>query len=58
MAPYVSSHLTSEFILPHLDPKLYECLFVEVNLHENKYVTIGNVFRLPSAPPGPSSCLN
>lgn len=46
---YVSSNLVSELIIPDVSLH-FECIFVKVTLHENKYITIGNIYRPPSAP--------
>lgn len=50
IATYVSSNLVSELIIPHVEPLHFDCIFVKVALHENKCITIGNIYRPPSAP--------
>lgn len=44
VATYVASHLNSKRIIPIVKPVNFECL------HENKTLTIGNIYRPPSAP--------
>ncbi len=46
----VSSNLTSKLIVPTVEPVHFKSIFVKVILHENKYITIGNIYRPPSAP--------
>ena len=50
VATYVSSALASEVIVPTVEPSHFESIFIKVILHENKYITIGNIYRPPSAP--------
>lgn len=57
VATYVSSNLVSELIIPHVEPLHFECIFVKVTLHENKYITIGNIYRPPSAPAESFNCI-
>ena len=38
-------------------PLHFECLFVKLIFHHNKYITVGNVYRPPSAPVESSKCL-
>ncbi len=52
---YVSSNLISELIIPSVEPRHFECLFVKITFHQNKYLTIGS--RPPSAPVESFSCL-
>lgn len=47
---YVSSNLNSELALPAENPVFFEGLFVQINLHENKRLLIGNIYRPPNAP--------
>ncbi len=56
-ATYVLSNLVSELILPTAEPLHFECLFVKISFHQNKYITGGNVYRPPSFPAETSSCL-
>ena len=57
VATYVSSNLTAELITPTVKPTHFECLFVKIIFHQNKYITVGNVYRPPSAPVESSKCL-
>ena len=57
MATYISSNLTAELITPTVKPTHFECLFVKIIFHQNKYITVGNVYRPPSAPVESSKCL-
>ena len=50
VSTYVSSNLVSELIIPDIEPLHFECIFVKITLHANKYITIGNIYRPPSAP--------
>lgn len=50
VATFVSYNLVSELISPVVKPKHFECLFVKITFHQNKYITIGNVYRPPSVP--------
>ena len=36
--------------MPIVEPAYFESIFVKIILHENKYITIGNIYRPPSAP--------
>ena len=47
---YVSADLASELIELTVKPVNFESIFVKVTLHENKYITIGNIYRPPSSP--------
>ena len=47
---YVSTTLASELIVPAVGPSNFESIFVKIILHENKYITIVNIYRPPSAP--------
>ena len=57
VATFVLSNLASEVITPEIEPSNFECLFVKVILHENKYITIGNIYRPPSAPADSFDCM-
>ena len=57
VATYVSSDLASELIVPTVEPLHFESIFVKVNLHESKYITIGNIYRPPSAPAESFNCI-
>ena len=50
VSTYVSSNLVSELISPDIEPQYFESIFVKITLHANKYITIGNIYRPPSAP--------
>ncbi len=50
VATYVASHLNSRCITPDVEPVNFECLFTNIFFHENKALTIGNIYRPPSAP--------
>ena len=54
---YVSADLASELIVPTVEPVHFESIFVKVILHENKYITIGNIYRPPSAPAVSFNCI-
>lgn len=54
---YVSSNLASELIVPTVEPLHFESIFVKVILHENKYITIGNIYKPPSSPAESFKCI-
>ena len=47
VATYVSSNLTAELITPTVKPTHFECLFVKIIFHQNKYITVGNYIDHP-----------
>lgn len=49
---YVCSNLCSQHSTPKIGPIDFECVFVNIILHVNKLLTIGNIYRPPSAPSG------
>ncbi len=57
VAIYVSSNLRSELIIPSIEPRHFESLFIKITFHQNKYLTIGSIYRPPSAPVESFSCL-
>jgi len=57
VATYVSAFLDSEHVIPSIGPVNFECLFVKVTLHANKNLTIGNIYRPPSAPSDSMMCI-
>ena len=57
VATYVSSKLSSELVTPNVNILHFECLFVKIILHENKHLTIGNIYRNPSAPTETTNCI-
>ena len=57
VATYVSSDLIAELITPTVEPNYFECLFVKIIFNQNKYITVGNVYRPPSAPAESSNSL-
>ncbi len=50
VATYVDANLVSECVIPNVDPVHFDCLFINIILHDNKQLTIGNIYRPPSAP--------
>ncbi len=50
MVTYVAANLVSDHISPTVEPVNFECLFVNIIFHENKQLTIGNIYRPPSSP--------
>lgn len=40
----------TECVSPNVAPTNFECLFTNIIFHENKQLTIGNIYRPPSAP--------
>ena len=50
VATYVSTRLKPLLIEAQVDSEDFECLFVQLNFHLNKKLTIGNFYRAPSAP--------
>lgn len=50
VSTYVLSNLASKLIIPDIEPQHFECIFVKITLHANKYITVGNIYRPPSAP--------
>ncbi len=57
VAIYVSLHLISEIATPKVLPSFFECLFVEVKLHENKHLIIGSIYRPPPVHPDSAKCI-
>lgn len=57
MAIYVSSHFVSEHVTPKEHPSFFECLFVNLKLHENKHLIIGSIYRPPPAHPDSMKCI-
>ena len=49
VATYVSTKLKPLLISAQVDSEDIDCLFVQLNLHLNKKLTIGNFYRAPSA---------
>ena len=54
---YVSSNLASKLVVPTVEPVHFEGIFVKIILHESKYLTIGNIYRPPSAPAESFKCI-
>ncbi len=54
---YVSVNLLSECATPTVDPVNFESLFVNIMLHDNKHLTIGTIYRPPSAPSDSANCI-
>lgn len=50
VAIYVSSDLVSELIVPTIEPLHFESIFIKLNFHVNKCLTIGSIYRPPSSP--------
>lgn len=50
VATSVAANLASNHICPSVEPVNFECLFVSIIFNENKHLTIGNIYRPPSAP--------
>lgn len=50
VATYVDTNLVSECVSPNVEPTNLECLFTNIIFHENKQLTIVNIYRPPSAP--------
>lgn len=46
-----------KLILPNVSPQHFECLFVKIILHENKRLTIGNIYKPPNAPAETTKCI-
>ncbi len=57
MVTYVSVNLLSECATPTVDPVNFESLFVNIMLHDNKHLTIGTIYRPPSAPLDSANCI-
>lgn len=57
VATYVSVRLTSEMITPSEAPLHFESIFVNIIFHQNKRLTIGNIYRPPSAPAESTNCI-
>lgn len=57
VATYVASHLNSKRIIPNVEPVNFECLFTNIIFHENKTLTIGNIYRPPLAPADSTKCI-
>ena len=57
LVTYISNNLASELVTPGVEPLQFESIFVKVTLHENKSITIGNIYRPPSAPAESFNCL-
>ena len=57
VAIYVSTDLVSEHITPAIQPLHFEGVFVKLYFNENKYLTIGSIYRPPSAPAESFSCI-
>lgn len=56
MATCVAANVVSDHIIPNVEPNNLESLFVNVIFHANKQLTIGNIYRLPSAPADSTMC--
>ncbi len=50
VATHVAANLVSEYVTPTVDPIHFECIFINIILHDTKHLTIGNIYRPPSAP--------
>jgi exonuclease III len=57
VATYISSHLSSELIMPKERAFHFECLFVNIAFHETKRITIGNIYRPPNSPFESTNCI-
>lgn len=57
VAIYVSNDLVSELITPTVSPLHFEGIFVKIHFHENKYLTIGSIYRPPSSPVESFNCM-
>jgi len=57
VATYISSHLSSELIMPKERAVYFECLFVNIVFHENKQISIGNIYRPPNSPVESTNCI-
>lgn len=47
VATYVDTNLVSECLSPNVEPTNLECLFTNIIFHENKQLTIVNIYRPP-----------
>lgn len=50
VALYIAEHIISECVIPNVEPVNFECLFINIILHDNKHLTIGNIYRPNSTP--------
>ncbi len=57
VAIYISLHFISETVTPKVLPSLFECLFVELKLHENKRLIISSIYRPPPVHPDSTKCI-
>ncbi len=57
VAIYVASNLVTQCLIPNVEPVNFECLFVNIILQDNKHLTIGNIYRPPSAPTDSTKCI-
>ena len=57
LATYVDSNLHSERLTPAVEPVHFESLFINIKFHDNKHLTIGNIYRPPSAPAHSTECI-
>lgn len=55
-ATHVPANSISDHIISTVEPNNFECLFVTVIFHANKQLTIGNIYRPPSAPADSTMC--
>lgn len=57
MATYVAANLVVERVTPTVKPLNFECIFINISLHENKHLTIGSIYMPPSAPSDSTMCI-
>lgn len=47
----------SETVIPKVLPSFFECLFVDLKLHENKHLIMGSIYRPPPVHPDLTKCI-